>query len=87
MGKPLLISADLDSELSLTVAKGGFGAAVPAGDAKAVAEAVRNMGKSPELCLQMGERGRKAVWAWDRKSVLGGFLERIEKISPNGSNP
>ena len=85
MGKPLLVSADLDSELSLAVLNGGFGFAVSAGDSKAVAEAIRDLSKNPGLCYQMGEAGKKAVLEWDRNKVLGGFLDRIKQNSTSKS--
>ena len=78
MSKPLLISADLESELATTVCKGEFGIVVPAGDAKAAAQAIRKLESDADFCARLGRQGRKAVELWDRKIVLGEFLKRIK---------
>ena len=81
MSKPLLISADLDSELATTVSSGNFGLVVAAGDAKGVAEGIRRLESDSDLCSRLGQQGRKAVELWDRKIVLGAFLKRINEAS------
>ena len=81
MSKPLLISADIESELAATVSNGNFGMVVAAGDAKGVAEGIRRLESDAELCGRLGQQGRKAVESWDRKKVLGDFLKRITLAS------
>ncbi|HWY32842.1 MAG TPA: glycosyltransferase family 4 protein [Candidatus Acidoferrum sp.] len=81
MSKPLLISADLESELATTVGNGNFGLVVAAGDAKGVAGGIRRLESDSELCGRLGQQGRKAVEFWDRKIVLGDFLKRINESS------
>jgi colanic acid biosynthesis glycosyl transferase WcaI len=81
MSKPLLISADLESELGTTVSNRNFGIVVAAGDAMGVADGIRRLGSDLAFCERLGRQGRKAVEAWDRNVVLGDFLKRITSAS------
>lgn len=57
--KPVLLSVDGEAREILEASGGGL--FVPPGDAEALAEAVRQLGRQPELRRAMGERGRQFV--------------------------
>jgi colanic acid biosynthesis glycosyl transferase WcaI len=80
MGKPLVISADLGSELAITVSNEKFGIVVPAGDATGVSDGIRRLASDLQLCETLGRRGREVVESWDRNIVLGDFLKRINSV-------
>lgn len=79
-GRPVLAVADAESELSRALRVGGFGRAVPPGDAMAVAEALGTMASDRGVLKRWGEAGRAFVrqFAFDR--VHGAFAEVIEAM-------
>lgn len=59
--RPVIASFDADSELFQLVQEQNVGMAVPAGDARALTEAIKAIEKDPEGARAMGERGRQYV--------------------------
>ena len=59
--RPVLASFDEDSELARLVREQGIGKAVPADDARALAEAVKALRQSPSTARAMGEKGRQYI--------------------------
>lgn len=78
-GRPLLVAADLDSELAQVIARAGCGLVSPAEDAAGLAANIGRLLDSPMLGLELGCRGRREVQANDRAVVLAGFLARITR--------
>lgn len=78
-GRPLLVAADLDSELAQVIAEVGCGLVSPAEDAAGLASNIYRLLGSPALRRELGCRGRREVQAYDRSSVLAGFLARIQR--------
>jgi colanic acid biosynthesis glycosyl transferase WcaI len=82
MGKPLLISADSDSELASFVVKTKCGMVAPAGNPQAIAKRLAWLLENPAGRNRIGRLGREAVGAFDRKVVLGAFLDKIRSLEP-----
>ncbi len=59
--RPVLVYADPDSELGTLVRQVGCGIVVPAGDPKALADAIHETAQTPEGLAKMGAVGRKHV--------------------------
>lgn len=79
MEKPLLISADLDSELATVVAGAGCGLVSAPGDLDSLLENTLSLSESPDLRRKLGNNGRKHVRSYDRENVLSGFLARLSR--------
>lgn len=79
--KPLLISADLDSELANVVRKAGCGLVAPAGDIERLCEHIDFMYKNPDALCRMGKNGYSWVKRYDREVVLSSFLHEIVSLS------
>jgi len=81
MGKPILVSADPDSELATVVSQSGCGLVVPAGDAQAAARQLNRLFENPGELARIGDHGREGVKAFDRNAVLGAFLNQIRSYA------
>jgi colanic acid biosynthesis glycosyl transferase WcaI len=79
-GKPVLVSADIDSELARVIQEAGCGLVSPYGDIPALASNVKQILASPQKLSSMGEKGREAVKSFDRQVVLEDWHEAIKKI-------
>lgn len=84
MAKPLLISADPDSELATVIRESDSGLVAAAGDIPTLRAHLLEVLRSPERLKELGDNGRRAVQAFDREFVLSGFLERIHKQARSG---
>jgi colanic acid biosynthesis glycosyl transferase WcaI len=78
MAKPVLISADLDSELASVVTQAACGLASAADDVEGLARNVRLLMANRQLVNELGRNGRRKVEEFDRSSVLSGFMFRLE---------
>lgn len=78
MSKPLLVSADLDSELATEIAGAGAGLISAADDVASLVDNIRKLVRSPELVQELGRNGRQKVEEFDRSRVLSGFMLRVE---------
>jgi colanic acid biosynthesis glycosyl transferase WcaI len=90
MSKPVLISADTESELACFVRKCNSGLTVDAGDVDQLAASVRRLYEDPNLLKELGKNARKAVEQFDREVVLGKLLEWMQPATISGhivSNP
>lgn len=81
MGKPLLVSADPDSELANVIRESDSGLVAAAGDIPRLQAHVLELIKSRERLRELGANGRKTVESFDREVVLSKFLERILRQS------
>jgi colanic acid biosynthesis glycosyl transferase WcaI len=77
MSKPLLVSADPDSELACVVRESDSGRVAAAGDIPALARAVRDWNTDRASLARIGSNGLQTVRQFDRKVVLQMFLDRI----------
>jgi glycosyltransferase involved in cell wall biosynthesis len=77
MAKPVLISADTESELACFVRKHNSGLTVEAGDVDQLSASVRRLHEDPRLLKELGENAREAVQQFDREVVLGKLLKWI----------
>jgi len=78
--KPLLVSADLDSELGQVIQRSNAGIVVPFGDIGAL-EHVLSVVQADQRCLgTMGENGWKQVQLFDRKVVLSRYEETMRTL-------
>ncbi len=55
------VVAALSGESARVISDANAGTIVPAGDAKAMADAILHLYRNPELCTQMGKRGRQHI--------------------------
>ncbi len=80
MSKPLLVSADLDSELSIVINKAQCGLVAPAGDIKSLEEHVNFMSMNPDKLLSMCNNGYLCVQQYDREVVLSPLLKEVLNV-------
>jgi len=73
-GRPLLVSADGAPAEAVRAAEAGI--ATPAGDAGALADALRSLAEDPERCRRLGERGATYAVEFDRRVLV----ERFEGV-------
>lgn len=78
MSKPLLISADLDSELASVIREAECGLVSAAEDVEALVRNIQRLQDNANLRDDLGRSGRMKVQEFDRSTVLSGFLARIE---------
>jgi colanic acid biosynthesis glycosyl transferase WcaI len=81
MSKPVLISADTESELASFVRKQNSGLTVDAGEVDQLAIAVRRLSEDPKLLKELGVNAREAVNQFDREVVLGKLLNRMQSTA------
>ena len=86
MSKPVLISADHESELSTFVRRHQCGLTASAGDIGELAQAVRRLQENPALLEELGKNARNAVGQFDRETVLSRFLSWIKAAVTGGKN-
>ncbi len=84
MSKPVLISADNESELSSFVRKYNSGLTVDAGDIDDLVASVRRLYEDSGLLKALGGNARKAVDQFDREVVLGKLLEWMQPATNGG---
>jgi colanic acid biosynthesis glycosyl transferase WcaI len=84
MSKPVLISADMESELACFVRKHNSGLTVETGDVNQLAASVRRLYEDPNLLKELGKNAREAVKQFDRDVVLGKLLAWVQPARRNG---
>jgi colanic acid biosynthesis glycosyl transferase WcaI len=77
MGKPLLISADPESELARVIARTRSGLVARAGDVDSIVAHLRRVVDNPVELDEMRRNARTAVTEYDRSRVLGQLLQRL----------
>jgi colanic acid biosynthesis glycosyl transferase WcaI len=77
MSKPLLVSADLDSELATVIAGVECGLVSKPGDLNSLLHNVLTLYEKPSLRETFGHNGYRHVINYDRERVLSQFLDRI----------
>jgi glycosyltransferase involved in cell wall biosynthesis len=77
-GRPLVLVAG--GEPAEIVRRHGCGLAVAPGDSRGVSDALLRLMKDPDLCREMGARGREAASArFDRCKIVDAFVDFLEK--------
>jgi colanic acid biosynthesis glycosyl transferase WcaI len=79
MCKPLLVSADLDSELATVVSDAECGLVSAADDLNSLLQNVISFYRDPNLRKTLGQNGYEYVQSYDRERVLSGFLDQISR--------
>jgi colanic acid biosynthesis glycosyl transferase WcaI len=77
MGKPLLISADLSSELATVTSNAECGLVSAPGDLDSLLRNAVSLWEDPYLAKTLGQNGYEYVQSYDRERVLSSFLARI----------
>jgi colanic acid biosynthesis glycosyl transferase WcaI len=77
LSKPILISADLDSELSEIILKNGCGVVAAPGDMETLMGHVEYLYNHPEEREKIGRKGYLTVQHLDRKRILSDYHEKI----------
>lgn len=78
--RPILLSADLTSELAQTITSSGAGIAVPYGDVTALRQAVSRLSGNQALLKEMGLCGRRQVQVFERKHVLEDYEDLMWRL-------
>lgn len=76
-GKPLLISADINSELAKVIANAGCGLVSPYGNVSELNININRFINSRDDLKKMGDKGIQAVKPFSRTKVLGNWRDRI----------
>lgn len=75
--KPLLVAADVHSELGRVIAASGCGALSPYEDLPAMVRNLTHLKSNPAALAEIGRRGHESVQQFDRATVLGNWRQRI----------
>lgn len=78
--KPMLVAADLHSELAITVGKAECGLVCGYDDIVSMRSLLLRMHAEPELLRRFGENGSKHVLMYDRAVVLGGLEAKLTEL-------
>jgi colanic acid biosynthesis glycosyl transferase WcaI len=78
--KPLMISADPDSELATVIRESDCGVVVAPGDERILVDAITRFLEHPDELKRLGHNGFLSVMAYDRVSVLSKFMEKIASM-------
>lgn len=81
MGKPLLISADPDSELSTVISGAGAGLVSAPEDPGSLLQNLLALYRDSTLRRSLEDKGRQHVMTYEREQVLSRFLDRISRWS------
>ncbi len=86
--RPVIASLPSESDARRILAEAGAGLCVPAGDAQALAAAIRQLHAQPSLAQEMGRRGRTYVEAHFSRQACIDQLEAVllDSIRRNGGN-
>jgi glycosyltransferase involved in cell wall biosynthesis len=84
-GRPVVLA--IDGVIRTVIEEARAGVAVPPGDARALAEAVRSLADAPSAARKMGARGRAAVERDFSREEQARELERLVKEMVAGNKP
>lgn len=80
MKKPLLVAADLHSELSTVTSEAKSGLVAAPHDLETLAKNAARLAESLELRASLGNNGHEHVKRYDREHVLSRFLARLRQV-------
>lgn len=78
--KPLLVAADPDSELAITISQAGFGLVTDYGDVAALRRSLEVFASDKDRLAAFGDKGAQAVARFDRSAVLKSWRDRIAQL-------
>ena len=81
-GRPVIFIGDTEGEIAELLQEYDCGLAVAEGDSEALAEAIRELERSPERVAAMGRRARQLFEArFDREIALAGWEEALLEVA------
>jgi colanic acid biosynthesis glycosyl transferase WcaI len=81
-GRPVVAAVNEDSETATYVRMAACGVVVPPEQPLALAEAIRRLSQSPDLCMELGVNGRRfAEENFARRRVLDRYVRLIERLA------
>lgn len=80
-GRPVLTVADDQSELTQTVAEGGFGVTLPPGDSAALAAVIEELATDPERLKRFSQAGSRFLADFEFGKVLGDFTRVLKEVA------
>lgn len=80
-GKPMLVSADKDSELAQLIIESKCGLVSQYGDIDSLAENLTHFFNQREVMLDMAKNGQQTVKFFSRKTVLADWYNHIKELS------
>ena len=81
--KPILLSADLDSELAKFISENGCGLAAAAGDIESLARHVKYLSRPGAELSKIGKQCFSVVQQFEREKILSAYLLKIIDLSGN----
>ena len=80
--RPVVVTADPETDLAQAVSQAGCGLVVTPEDAPALAAALRYLVSDPQLRAEMGPKGRAHVLeTYDIEQVLGSFAQQMRRLA------
>ncbi|MDQ6655332.1 MAG: WcaI family glycosyltransferase, partial [Verrucomicrobiota bacterium] len=80
-GKPVIIVADAESELARSVAEGGYGLSLPAGQPAELARILDSLASEPERLAQYSAAGQQYVQQWEKTAVMKDFERELIRLA------
>jgi colanic acid biosynthesis glycosyl transferase WcaI len=78
--KPVVTVAAPECELALSLAEGKFGANVPPGQARELAELLEALARDPQRLAACGAAGRRYVEQFEKNRVFQSFVKELERL-------
>jgi colanic acid biosynthesis glycosyl transferase WcaI len=78
--KPVVTVAAPECELALSLAEGKFGANVPPGHARELADLLDSLANDPDRLAEFGPAGRRYVEQFEKSRVLQSFAEELQSL-------
>ncbi len=79
-GVPVIVTEAVGAAAGGLVQDGVNGFIVPERDLNALAEAITNILKNPQLRNQMSKNARDKISSWDNESMVLGFRKAVEYV-------
>ena len=80
-GKPVIIVADPESELSRSVAEGGYGVILPPGQPAELARALDSFAADPQRLAAYATAGQQYVQQWEKTAVMENFERELIQLA------
>lgn len=84
--KPVVTVAAPECELALSLAEGKFGANVPPGHARELADLLDSLAHDPELLADYGAAGRRYVEQFEKTCVFQSFARELKSLGSDVLN-
>jgi colanic acid biosynthesis glycosyl transferase WcaI len=80
-GKPVIIVADPEAELSRSVAEGGYGVSLPPGEPAELAQVLDAFAADPQRLAGYSAAGREYVQQWEKTTVMENFERDLIRVA------